>query len=281
VTIDAHVHVWDPAAVRIPWLDDQESLGAPHLPASIDHAGSTITEWIFVECDPHPEDAVREVQWVLSQPWPNLRAVVAHVDLTDQHLEDRLQAFRNFPLVKGVRQVLQQYPLDYIGSDELRRSLSTIASAGFTFDACVRWYQLGALVKNVEAVVNLDVVIDHLGKPPVDHGLTSDEGREWARSMRLLSRIPQVMVKLSGLPAEASSHEVLAQNGPDFLREVLELFGPDRCMFGTDWPVSRASSSGVTSEAWREMVESVTPIADRSTVTEASARQFYRLDGIR
>ncbi|QFG69487.1 amidohydrolase family protein [Ornithinimicrobium pratense] len=277
VILDAHVHVWDPDRFRYDWLG-AAGLDRPYLPGALEDAAGEVDEWIFVEADAAPASAFDETLWVSSLTWPGLRAIVAGIDLESCDLAARLVRLSAIPLVRGVRHGLQNAPAESFCSPRLRAGLRQVAAAALRFDACVRWPQLPDLVELVRSVPEAVVVLDHAGKPPVDAGLHSDEGRAWARSLTALAA-EGVFVKLSGLGAEASSPEVLRRNAPDLLRAAVDAFGPDRCMFGSDSPVSTGERTGVATAEWVTLVRETVGEGAWPLVSREVARMFYGIDG--
>jgi len=258
--LDAHVHVWRPSALPYPWLASMPALDRDLGPADIDDAGGEITEWVFVEAD---SAAPREeTEWVAALDWPGLRGIVAKADLRDLRL-DEIAATRG---VVGVRHLLQDQPI----TDDLVPGLRAVGESGLTFDACVRRQQLPTLADLLAEAPGTRTVLDHVGKPAVAMGLASAEGREWAAGIRRIAELPHVFVKLSGLPAEGGL-------GPDFLRVALEAFGPERCMFGGDWPVSGVPGAGVPARDALDAVRAVVGAEGADRVFGDVARTFYGL----
>src|SRR6185437_3961495 len=116
--------------------------------------------------------------------------------------------------------------------------LRMLAERAMTFDVCVRHRQLDTVIDVLERVPELSIVLDHLGKPPVDDGIQSTAGRTWARAIDRLALLPRAHVKLSGMAAEASSSQALDDHAQEFLTHALGAFAPQRSMIGSDWPVS-------------------------------------------
>lgn len=276
--LDAHVHVWRPGALPYPWLAAVPRLDRDFAPADVDDAGGRIREWVFVEADADLGAARDEVAWVASLDWPGLRAIVAHADLTSAGLDGHLRALAAHALVRGVRHSLQDAPPDVLASPAFARGLRAVGDAGLAFDACVRWPQLEALADVAERAPGTRIVLDHLGKPPVERGLDSPEGARWREAMVRLAAQPHVTVKLSGLAAEASSEAVLIAHAPAFLHAVLELFGPFRAMFGGDWPVSGVPGAGVPVATSLDLVRDAVPTARHAEVFGGVARRIYRID---
>ncbi|MEB4615111.1 amidohydrolase family protein, partial [Leucobacter sp. M11] len=273
--IDAHVHVWDTGRLRYPWLADVPVLTRSHLPEHIDRSAHELpgaTEapgdagMVFVEAGCVPEQFLAEARAASDAVWPELRGIVAGADLTSPDLVAHLTEVRAIPLVVGVRHNLQGLPTGALNDPAFRAGLAAVAAAELSFDACVTRDQLPELAAFLEAGFRdspgLRVVLDHLGKPAVDEGLDSAEGHDWAEQIRRIAALPGVAVKLSGLAPEASSPELLTKRAPEFLRFALETFGPERCLYGSDWPVSAKLGAGGTALAWRALVrDAVTAVS--------------------
>ena len=273
--IDAHVHVWDLGRLSYPWLESDAVLGRTFLPTDVDRgillppetpgAADDIatTGMVFVQAACRADQALEEARWVAGLDWPELVAIVADADLRsgdalDRHL-DALAGVRVAGAgVTGVRHLLQDEPDDLLRDAASRAALvgglRRLAARGLTFDVCVRHRQLDTVTDLLEEVPELPVVLDHVGKPPVDAGLESREGSTWAKSIARLARLPLAHVKLSGLAAEASSTSTLDAHAGEFLEHALRAFGPDRAMIGSDWPVSALTGATGTLATWRERV---------------------------
>jgi L-fuconolactonase len=214
------VHFWDPGRFDYDWLPGE--LRRPFLPGDY---GSG--ELIFVEADcRHPG----EVDWVES-----LGAAAGIV----AYMGD-LDALARRPLVKGVRHVLQ-------GESRLDRFAPKIARAGelgLVFDACVKQAQLPRLAELARACPGTTIVLDHLGKP---HALDP-----WRDDLARLGALGNVRCKLSGMEAELGPDWTEAQVRP-YLEHALAVFGEERCLYGSDWPLTRDH------QRWREAVRRIAP----------------------
>lgn len=274
--VDAHVHVWDPRVLSYPWLAAHPRLNVPRLPAHLDDAGGAIGARVFVEADPAPGDAARELDWVESLAWDALAGVVAGIDLTRPDIGDEAERLRARG-VAGVRHGLQDVPVGSPWPEGLSRGLDAAASAGLVFDACVRWAQLPALAELLKGSPHARVVLDHVGKPPVAAGLPSEDGRAWLAGITAVAQHPGIAVKLSGLPAEAGDADTLRRHAPEFVRAAVDLFGADACMFGTDWPVSVGAE--VSAKEWLALVADATARHDESAIFAGTAQRVYGLSG--
>lgn len=241
--LDAHLHLWDPALLDYGWLEGRllRSFGPDELDEAVAKAPDDVAGFIFVQAECAAEQALAEVDWVtsLADRLP-LRGVVARVPLEDPDAtEAHLAELARRPLVAGVRRLLQSEPDGFAARPGFRASARSVAAAGLAFDACVRWPQLPDVVALARDVPELTIVLDHLGKPPVGSAdaPAPAAGTVWAAHLHDLARLPNVVCKLSGLPAESTGEWTDAQVRP-FLDVALDAFGPERLLFGSDWPVS-------------------------------------------
>lgn len=235
--IDAHAHFWDPGALHYPWLTALPPLDRPFLPHAYaaDAAGIPLAGVIFVECNCLPEESDREVALVelLAETEPRLAGIVAFVDLSDAAArESALARLRGVSLVRGVRQNIQGQPPGFALEEELVRGVQRVGDLGLTFDLCATHDQLGEVAVLAARCPDTRLVLDHCGKPPI-----RERGWEpWRTSIARIAAHPNVVCKLSGLLTEAApacDDEALVP----YAAHVLDAFGAERLMYGSDWPV--------------------------------------------
>ena len=234
--LDAHVHFWDPGRLHYPWLAQVPRLNRPLLPGDLRAAGAAPVGVIAVEADRSREDALAEVAWLASIDVPGVRVagVVGHVPLEEgAAAADELARLTSSPRVVGVRRLLQDEPMGFATEPGFVAGVGLLAGAGATFDLCIRHTQLLAVTELVRRLPEVSFVLDHLGKPEVSRaGLAA-----WAPDLAGLARLPNVRCKLSGLATEADPDHRTPPDLLPFLRHALDVFGPARCLFGSDWPV--------------------------------------------
>ncbi|MCJ1709033.1 amidohydrolase [Microbacterium sp. VKM Ac-2923] len=252
--VDTHLHLWDPTRLSYTWLEGE--LDALHGPEELREAWrgrSAPDEYVFVQAECDAEQALDEVAWVSSlAPDCGVRGIVAHARLERGALElDTIDRLSAHPQVVGVRRLLQDEPAGFTSGAAFVEGAKLLAERRLAFDACVRSDALGEVAALADAVPELDVVLDHLGKPEVGSGArpVDPRGSRWHQDLVDLARRPSVRVKLSGLPAESRGPWTRAQIEP-FLDIALEAFGPDRLVYGGDWPVSERRRP----HAWLEAV---------------------------
>lgn len=272
--IDAHVHVWDPSRHDYPWLEGTH-LHRPMLPADVDRAEGSVTGLVFVQAGAARRHALDEARWVDDCDWPELVAIVADADLraTPAALRSHLDALAKLPRVVGVRDLLQDDAVETF--DGVLDGLLTLRERGLSFDACVRHPQLTALAALLERAPGLVVVLDHLGKPPIDAGIDSSDGRRWSDALDRLAERPGTFVKLSGMTAESSDPDAFRRNADAFLAYAYSAFGPERTMIGSDWPVSASFGIGGSFADWIARVRHVVGEPDWTEVSAGAARRAY------
>jgi L-fuconolactonase len=249
VILDAHVHFWDPRSRRYAWLDEHPSLLRRFGPDDYDSGAQPVSGMIFVQADCETDEALGEARWVaeLAADDPRVVGIVAYAPV---HLgagaRMALAAAAAQPRVVGVRRLLQDEPAHLLRDRALAEGVRLLADRGLSFDLCVRHHQLRAATALVAACPDVTFVLDHLGKPPVAAG----EIASWRDDLARLATSGSVFCKLSGLTTEAAP-DWRPEDVRPYLDVALDVFGPHRCMLGSDWPVSTLAT---TVEAWFDLV---------------------------
>ena len=167
-----------------------------------------------------------------------IAGVVGWTDLTRPDVADelaRLRALPGGPYLKGIRHQVQGEPdPEWLLRPDVHRGLAAVADAGLVYDLVVFPHQLPACVRAAAALPGLTFVLDHLGKPPIAAGALDP----WASGLRALAALPNTVAKLSGLVTEADLANWTLEDLRPYADVALEVFGPGRLMFGSDWPVS-------------------------------------------
>lgn len=241
-------------------------------------APTPVAGFVYVETGAAPEHTLAEATWAasLAARDPRLMGIVAHAPLEQgdgaRSQIDGLVALG--PRVKGVRRNLQDEAPDYCLQDGFVRGVKSLSGYPLSFDICVRQPQLAAVTELVRRCPEVPFILDHLGKPDVKSG----ELEPWRSHLRRLAALPNVACKLSGLTTEAGPHWTPADLTP-YLDTLLETFGSERVMFGSDWPVLRLAT---TYARWWDLCEAylsdLTP-GEQRNVWRKTAQRWYRLDG--
>jgi L-fuconolactonase len=279
--IDAHVHVWTLARTPQPWIDpttmavidrDHEW---PELEPELDRAGIARAVLVQVVNDPGETDDFLE----LAGTTPRLAGVVGWTDLLHADVGaalDRLAAAG--PLV-GVRHQAQAEldPGGWLVAFGEGPGPRALAERDLACDLMLRPAQLAGCAAVVAQHPDVRFVLDHAGKPPVAAGWGSAEAREWAGLVSALASLPQLVVKLSGLTTMADLERWTVADLAPWVDHLLEAVGPERLMFGSDWPVSRrAGDYPRTIGAVRELLARLSP-GEQDHVLRGTAERVYRL----
>jgi len=233
--IDAHVHFWDPALLDYDWLRPAQR--RRFGPLELQRADPSGAERVFVQAECRPEQAMAEIDWVEGlADEAAIVGIVAYAPLgaDPAAVATVIDDCARRPRVVGVRRLLQTEPVGFSRSREFVLAARHLADRGLRFDACVVPAQLGDVAVLADAVPALHIVLDHLGKPDV----SGPPDAAWSAALHRLGERSNVSVKLSGLAAQARGDWQPAQVHP-YLDVSLEAFGPDRLIYGSDWPVSQ------------------------------------------
>lgn len=277
--VDAHLHLWDPARLRYPWLDGNALLDRPHLPDDFRRAseGCDVEAMIFVQCEAGPGQHLLETEWVasLAEQEPRIAAIVAWAPLElGASARDSLERLTRHERVRGIRRIVQFEPDPaFCLQPDFIQGVKLLAEFGLTFDICTDWSRLPYVVRFARAVPEVPMVLDHIGKPPIAAGLIEP----WATHLRELADLPHVWCKMSGVATEADhSNWNDAQLAP-YIDTAIQAFGYERLMFGGDWPVS---TQAIDYRRWIALLQRVlagASAADQDRFWRRNALYFYGL----
>ena len=277
--IDSHQHFWslggDPP-FNYRWLDDPAlaPIRRDRLPADLDpiRSASGVDATIVVQTQHDPA----ENRWALGladrHPW--IAGVVGWVDLAGPDCEGQLDEATAHPRFVGVRHVVQDEPDDdFIVGPSVLRGLAALERRGLPFDLLFRVRHLRHVPTLAARFPTLPMVIDHLAKPDIRGGGLTD----WLPAFREAARSPNVFCKLSGLVTEADHASWTVADLRPYVQQALDLFGPDRLMFGSDWPVCELAGS--YEQVRLAAIEALGPIspAEHAAIFGGTAARFYRL----
>jgi L-fuconolactonase len=207
-----------------------------------------------------------------------VRGVVGWVDLTAGDVADRIDALRESAggdRLVGIRHQVHDEPDSrWLCRDDVHRGLRAIRDRGLTYDLLVRARELPAAIETVTRFADLGFVVDHIAKPRIIDGFDP----AWEDHMKSLATLPNVQAKVSGMITEANWHHWTPNTLRPFVDRVLEWFGPERLMFGSDWPVcllAAPSYENVLGTA--QTVLDGLSASESQSVFGANAERFYRL----
>ncbi|MEV0823205.1 amidohydrolase family protein [Nonomuraea rubra] len=274
--IDAHHHVWDLSARPHAWLDPAGMAPVRRtftLDDLVEQAtASGVTGTVLVQVLPDL-DETRDFLTLAAES-SLVSGVVGWIDLTEPGAADTLAALPEG--LVGVRHGVQsEADPAWLNRPDVRRGLAAVAASGLAYDLLTLPHQLPAAIDTVSALPELTFVLDHLSKPPIASG----ELEPWRSRIVELAARPNVFCKLSGMVTEADWGSWRTSDLRPYAETVLEAFGPERVMFGSDWPVCllAAGYDQVVSAA-DELVAGLSE-SEREVVFAGTARRAYRLGG--
>lgn len=281
--IDAHHHLWTLSAHDYSWLDEarfapvRRDFGLADLRPQLSAAG--VERSVLVEAGSREPGETSDFLTLAAASDGLVAGVVGTVDLRSSAVGDVLDEYGGHPaahLLVGVRDQLQAYDTtDFADRPGVLAGLTAVARRGLTYDLVVRADQLPGCVGLARAVPQLRFVLDHLGKPDVAAGRPGLQA--WRPALARLAACDNVAAKLSGLVTEADLRHWTPDDLRPFVETAVELFGPQRVLFGSDWPVCLVAASypGVL-DALRQALPSLSP-GELDDVFGGTAQRVYGL----
>jgi predicted TIM-barrel fold metal-dependent hydrolase len=278
--VDTHQHLWDLARFRLPWVRRDSPLNRSFVLRDYLEAirGLNVVKAVYMEVDVAPDQQVAEAEWILDVcrrgDTPTVAAVISGRPASDG-FADYLNRFRGNRYLKGLRQVLhvESTPPGYCRSRDFIRGVRLLGDRGLSFDLCVRPAELGDALHLVEACPDTRFILDHCGNADV----RARDHRQWRRDMERIARPGNVVGKVSGILASVRPGHWTADDLAPVVNHTLNVFGPERVMFGGDWPVC---TLGGTYRQWVEALRQIVrerPGDEQRRLFHDNAVRFYGL----
>lgn len=290
--IDAHHHIWRQA--DLPWLNGpmQPRIFGPYEAIMRDYLidefladikGSGIERSVYVQANWAPEQFEDEVAWVQSVAneagWPH--AIVGYVNFMADDVRAQLDRLAKYPLMRGVRMQLHWHENELYRfaaepelarNEELRRKVNMLSDYGWSFDLQVFANQMEGAAGLAASCPRVTFILQHAGMLED----LSEAGRTaWRAGMQLLADRPNVVCKLSGLGT------FLHRNDPEHIKDLVThtvaMFGPERCLFGSNYPIEKLWTSYGDLMAAYTAAAAGLPEADRSYIFNDTAARVYRI----
>ncbi|MBC2903757.1 amidohydrolase family protein [Streptomyces cupreus] len=271
MTVDAHVHVWDLSVRDQDWIGQDSPIRRDFTAADLapEARAAGVDQVVLVQTVTVREETPEFL--ALAADHDLVAGVVGWTDLTGPGVGEELARLRELPgggYLRGIRHQVQGEPdPEWLLRADVRRGLAAVAEAGLVYDLVVLPHQLPACAKAAASLPGLTFVLDHLGKPPVASGALEP----WATDLRALAALPNTVCKLSGLLTEADPASWTVDDLRPYADTVLDAFGPDRLMFGSDWPVCTQVSP------YGEVLDITRELADADEIFHGTARRVYNL----
>ena len=278
--VDAHVHLWDPTRLEIPWLAGvppiNRPMGLPEYSQATD--GIEVAGLVYLQVEVHPVYALTEARSLvaLAATDDRIKGIVPWAPLefgenARTYLEELVALG---PLIKGVRRIVQDEPdPEFCLQPRYVEGTRLLAEFGLSADLCCNHRQLGPTVELVRRCPGTSFVLDHIAKPDIAAGRMEP----WASQMTELASLPNVVCKISGVATEADRDGWSVDTVRPFVEHTLAAFGPERVLFGSDWPVVTLAS---TYRRWVDALDEIVagwPEVDRRKLWFGNADRAYRL----
>jgi L-fuconolactonase len=279
--VDTHQHLWDLKKILPPWLSSEPKLNVtsslPEYAAAT--RGLNVTHTIYMEVDVDPRQQVEEAEYV-AELCRTRRGRMAAAVISCRPASPGFKAyatrFKGSPYIKGMRQVLQvpTAPRGLCLRPEYVRSVRLMGDLGLSFDICIRPEELGDAAKLIDLCPDTRFIVDHCGNASA----RSRDRMKWEEDIAQVARRENVVCKVSGIIKTCRPGGSFGRQLEPIVNRVIDEFGTDRVMFGSDWPVCNLTAS------YKRWVESLAWIVrDRSAqerrgLFHDNAVRFYRLE---
>lgn len=279
--IDSHVHLYDVGKLSYGWLSGVPKINRTHGLAEFDAArGDVAVDGIvFAEVAVDPGLHLQEAAFVqaMADRDKRLCGMVAHAPVEKgAAVEHDLMALSRFATLRGIRRLIQgEADPGMCLAPAFLDGVRTVGRHGLCFDICVKAFALTYALELVRRCPDVEFVLDHIGKPDIRHGLREP----WWSQMRELAALPNVAVKLSGVITEADHAAWTPEQVKPYVAHVIDCFGFDRVMYGSDWTVSELTHRY---RQWVDILDDVlagSSAADQRQVYRGTAQRVYQLAG--
>ena len=283
--VDAHHHLWDLRRLYYGWLTDKPFAGHPsgdyssimknYVAADLKRDGAAVNliKSVHIETADGETDTVRETAWLQEVAdeagIPN--GIIARVDLTAPNAEAELDRHRSYKNFRGVR-MLSFTGLDFLDDPSFRRGFAALQARDLVYDMDAGWPQMGKAFDLATDFPRSTIILGHCGFP---RERNAEYFEAWSKGIRRLAHAHNVACKLSGLPMV--DHQWTVESMRPWIEVCIEAFGPERCMFGTNWPLDGLFSDYATLvNAYREIVRGYSA-DEQCQLFRSTAEGWYRI----
>ena len=272
--IDTHQHFWNYDPKTHDWInEDMKVIRKDFLPADLAPIlkENNIEGCIAVQAD----QTDTETQILIREADQNsfIKGVVGWVNLKDKEIEEKLEEYSNETNLKGFRHIIQAEPKGFMLDASFQKGLSALAKYNYTYDLLIYETQLAEANTLIKQLPVLPIVIDHIAKPNIKKG----ERENWIKEIKAMAQYPNVYCKISGMATEARWDTWTMDTLKPYIDTVVEAFGTERIMFGSDWPVCLVASSY---EKWLKGLQNyfnTFSISEQEDFFANNAIKFYKL----
>jgi predicted TIM-barrel fold metal-dependent hydrolase len=288
--IDTHQHLWDLSTFKLPWLKNEPRLAKSHVMLDylkaieeLEQPGgklgpAKVVKAVYMEVDVAAEQQQEEADYITAicktGNWPTVAAVVSGRPGADG-FEKYVRSLRDNPRIKGLRRILHstETPAGHCLDAKFIGGVRLLGELGLSFDLCMRAAELPDATKLIDACPGTRFILDHCGNPDVK----AKDHTQWKKDIAELAKRKNVVGKVSGILASAEPGKWTVEHIAPIINHTLEVFGPERVMFGGDWPVCTLAA---TFKQWVDALRTVVanrPAIEQQKLFHDNAAQFYRL----
>lgn len=274
VRIDAHHHLWKYSKTEYDWISEEmQVLRHDFLPDDLESVlevahvdGSVVVQ---------ARQTLAETEWLLSLSKTNTKiaGVVGWAPIADSDFPELLEELTQQTKLVGLRHIVQAEPIEFLDGAAFNQGVSHMQATGLVYDLLVYEHQMSAALRFVDRHPKQSFVLDHCAKPRI----ASKELEPWRTHLRELGKRPNVTCKLSGLVTEAKWKNWTLETLTPYLDAVLEAFGAERLMAGSDWPVCLLATTYV--RWWRTLSEYCAQLSglEQAQIMGLTAERVYQL----
>ena len=288
--IDTHVHFWDQLHPTLRWgwlapeaqhpilgnIDAIKSVSYEVDAFAAESRFAGVKGAVHVQAAVGTPDPVDETIWLteMAERSPLPFVIVAGVDLSAPDVRDRLAAHRVSPLLRGVRDYGRE---DYLADPAFQRGVAALAEFDLLLDLDCAWEDMSTARDLARSVPQTTVVLEHIGYPR--EPANPDYFAAWRTGMAAIAEAPNVMCKISGLGMLRPGWTI--DELRPWVEHAIDTFGPDRCMFGSNWPIDRLYASyDAYVDAYRELISGYS-VAEQALLLTGVAVRVYAIPGAR
>lgn len=269
---DAHQHFWEYDPARDAWIDEtMTALRRDFLPQDLlpELSANDVGGTIAVQSDQSDDETEFLLRLAEQHEW--IHGVVGWIDLTSPDVEERLEYYSTKTPLCGFRHIVQSEPVNFMLRKDFQLGISLLKKYEFSYDILIYPRQLPTAIQLVENHPDQTFILDHIAKPDI----RSQRMEPWASYMKSLADCPNIYCKLSGIITEADHAQWTKDDIFPYLDTIFEMFGIDRLMFGSDWPVCLLAGS--YSEVLAMILEYIKDLSaeDKTQVLEKNTVQAY------
>jgi L-fuconolactonase len=273
--VDAHQHFWKYDTQIHGWIDKEMLvLQKDFMPSDLKivFEKNQVDACVSIQVDQTKEETLFQIECAKSNAF--IKGIVGWIDLFDNNIEETLYNYKENKTLKGFRYILQGKEKDFMLQPKFISGLKKLATHNYTYDLLIYNNQLNEAIELLKELHNLPIVLNHIAKP----NIKNQDIQDWNKQISAISKFENLSCKISGLVTEADWANWTEKDLYPYLDIIIDSFGIDRVMFGSDWPVCLLASSY---EKWLSLLKSY--FSRFSTLEQEkffalNCESFYKLD---